>query len=561
MSMSRGICTQWILLAALTGGAAVGQTQANSSAKNSAPKGQSCVPPPGMAAKLHGHPSSEESMALGGWFATHKQTACAVETFRAALKFAPKSAQLHYLEGLALIENARPAEAITAIQKAIQLEPKALKPHLLLAYLYDREKKEPEAEAEWKRALAIDSQSVEALEGLSAALLDREDYIGVVQLLQSAPRTEKLSIALSKAYGLLHLLDQAHDVLTEALQAHPGSVPLACAMSVVLVKQVRHQDAVNLLQETVDKNPGNPEAELQLFRLLVLTNHTAQAQPMGPAMLARHPHDPELLYLNGLLERILGDYPKAKAHLLEAISLDPNFANSHFNLGMVLVALREWKEGEVQLEKALELGATEPQVHFELFKALRGLGETERAQAEMKLYQQRQKADEALLEARMNASQGDKDMQASNLADAILHYREAVQGAPESADYKFRLAIALDQSGDKDGEREQLDAALKIDPDFPGAQRQLALMLREKGDGAGAIEHLRLAVHASPTWIKAWINLSAVLAENARFGEAREAVATALRLDPANAEARELSDQLEHDPAAQAAQPAQPAHP
>jgi len=46
-----------------------------------------------------------------------------------------------------------------------------------------------------------------------------------------------------------------------------------------------------------------------------------------------------------------------------------------------------------------------------------------------------------------------------------------------------------------------------------------------------------------------------LLAENAQFTEARQAAATALRLDPANTQARELSDQLARDPAAQQAQP------
>ena len=561
MNLSRGESTRWILLAALMGVISSGYAQMGSAAKNSVSKEQSCIAPPAMAAKLRAHPSSEAYIALGGWFATRKELNCAVDTFRTGLKADPKSAQLHYLEGLALVGQGHNAEAIPALQEASRLEPQVLKPHLLLAFLYDHGGKEPEAEVEWKKALAIDPREVDALEGLSTALLAREDYVGVVQLLQSAPRTEMLSIALAKAFGLLHLLDQAHDVLTAALKENPGSVPLACAMSVVLVKQVRHQDAVNLLQDAVDKNPGNPEAELQLFRLLVLTNHTVQAQPLGPKLLAKHPHDPELLYLNGLLQRILGDYPQAKVYLTEAVSLDPDFANSRFNLGMALVALREWRDGKEQLEKAIALGATEPQVHFELFKALRGLGETERAQTEMKLYQQRQKADEALLEARMNASQGDKDMEAAKLQDAILHYKEAVQLAPDSADYKFRLAIALDKSGDADGERVQLDEALKIDPQFPGAQRQLALMLRGKGDGAGAIQHLRLAVQASPAWTRAWISLAAVLAENSRFAEAREAVATALRLDPANARARELSDELDRDPAAQQGAPAQQSNP
>jgi hypothetical protein len=64
-----------------------------------------------------------------------------------------------------------------------------------------------------------------------------------------------------------------------------------------------------------------------------------------------------------------------------------------------------------------------------------------------------------------------------------------------------------------------------------------------------------MAVQAAPTWVDAWINLSAELASGAHFAEAREAAATALRLDPGNATAQKLNDRLSHDPAAQQAHP------
>jgi Flp pilus assembly protein TadD len=62
-------------------------------------------------------------------------------------------------------------------------------------------------------------------------------------------------------------------------------------------------------------------------------------------------------------------------------------------------------------------------------------------------------------------------------------------------------------------------------------------------------------VQAAPGWPEAWINLAAELAVTRRFSEARQAVAKALELDPQNQEARELSDQLAHDPAAQQSRP------
>jgi len=78
----------------------------------------------------------------------------------------------------------------------------------------------------------------------------------------------------------------------------------------------------------------------------------------------------------------------------------------------------------------------------------------------------------------------------------------------------------------------------------------LGHLLARSGDAAGAIEHLQLAVRAAPAWTEAWINLAAELAIQARFTEAREAAAMALRLDPENAKAQRLSDQLGRDPRA-----------
>jgi len=287
----------------------------------------------------------------------------------------------------------------------------------------------------------------------------------------------------------------------------------------------------------------------------VLTNHINLARPIGPKLLAQRPNDPEVLYLNGIVDRSVGDYPQAKAHLEKAVSLDGEFFNSRYNLGMVLVFLHEWQEAREQLEKAIALGATEPQVHFELAKALRGLGDSAGALDQMKQYQQLKKAEEAELEANTAAGQGDEDLAAGKLPEAISHYREAVDDLPDNAGYKFKLAIALHKSGDTQGERAQLEQAVKLNPDLAGAQNQLGFVLSRSGNVADAIEHFRLAVHAAPGWAEAWVNLAAELAENAQFSDAREAVATALRIDPGNAQARALSDHLASDPAAQQAHP------
>ena len=262
-----------------------------------------------------------------------------------------------------------------------------------------------------------------------------------------------------------------------------------------------------------------------------------------------------MLYLNGIVYRSVGDYARAKTLLEQAVAIDPNFFNSRYNLGMVLVFLKEWPEAKMQLEKAIELGAPEPQVHFELAKALRGLGENDRALEEMKIYQKIKKDEEAGMEASNAAIAGDKALADGKVQEAITHYREAIEGDGTNAKYKYKLSVALEKAGDPDGERAQLEEATKLDPTIAAAQNALGYLLSRSGDTAGATEHFRLAVQAAPEWVEAWVNLAAQLAIGGQYPDAHNAVATALRLDPGNEQAKRLSDRLAQDPAAQQAHP------
>lgn len=514
-----------------------------------------CAGPQQLVAKIKSHPTTENSILLGSWYASHREFSCAVDTFRSALTADPHSAQLQYLEGLALVGAGRAKEAAAPIEESVRLEPGVLKPHLMLAYVYDQTGQPGRAEEQWNKALEIDPKSTEALEGLSDDLAKRADWVSVITLLRSAPHTEKLAIRLAQALGNLNYLDDAYKVLEGAMLADPKSLDLVNAMTVVLVKQHRYNDAIDMWQKTFQENPGNPEAEYELFRILVLSNHVTAARPMAAHVLAERPHDPEVLYLNGVVARSTGDFPRAKSLLEESVRLNPDFYYSRFNLGMVLVILREWQEAKVQLEKAIAMDSSEAEAHFELGKALRALGETDRARQEVETYQNIKRDDEAALEAASAAAQGDKSLEEGKVDEALAHYREAAQGRPQSANYKYKLSVALHRAGKLEEEKTQLKEAIKLDPTLAAAQKQLGYLLAREGDTTGAVEHFRLAVKAAPGWSEAWINLAAELAVEGNFAEARPAAETALRLNPSSPAAQQLNERLAHDAAAQATHP------
>lgn len=541
MGFQRGRSTQGILLAAFLGFA--GSAHA------------ACTGPQALVAKLRAHPTTGNAIVLGSWFAGNKQFDCAADTFRGALKTDPQSAQLHYLEGLALVGSGHPSGAIPALLESIRIDPGILKPHLVLATLYDQSGRPAQADEQWKQALAIDPHSEVALEDFSGALLARKDYIGVIGLLQHAPRTEPLALHLAEALEAMNYIDGANDVLLEASKVSPDSLALANAESVVLIKKRSYLEAVKLLGYITAHHPGNRAAEMQFLRILVLTQHNDLARPLGLKLLAQTPHDSEVLYLNGVVDHAVGDDVKAKAHLEEAVALVPDFYYSRYHLGVVLVTLKEWKGASENLEKAITLGDTDPKVHYELAMALHSLGESDRAAKELSQYQDLKKAEADKLEAASRSAQADGELAAGNLDEAIAHYREACNTAPGDGGYKYRLAVALHKAGNLEGERAQLEEAVKLDPQLADAQKQLGFLLARSGDAAGAVEHFQMAVHAAPGWVDAWINLAAELAVEAHFPEAREAVTMALRLDPDNPQAHRLSDQLTRDPNAQQAPP------
>jgi len=506
--------------------------------------GAACTGPQALQAKVRAQPDTETFVQLGTWFGDRHQYACAVDAYRAALQLEPGSARLSYLLGLGLFYGGNPEEAITALQKSIQLMPEVAKPHLILARALGQLHRMEEAKAEWESALKIDPRSTIALDGLSKSLIAEGDYASVIGLLHSTPPSEELTLDLARAYDLAGSLDDAAKTLNQAVRANPSSLRLSEALVMIYARQAHFEEAAALAAKRVRLHPRNLAAQELYLHVLVLNDDIKSAAPLARKLLATAPHDFGVLYLNGVIERESGQYPAARKHLEEAVTLDPAHYNSRYNLGVVLAELGDPKGAREQLEKALALGATEPQIRFKLAAVLRTLGETQLAQEQLKLYQQEEKAKADRTLAASKSAQAAKEFDSGDAAKAAALYREALAAYPKDASLAYKLAMALDRTGDTEKERTVLEQAVQIDPDFALAQNQLGYLASRSGDTASAEEHFRQAVRASPGYTQAWVSLAATLGMQSRFPEAQEAIASALRLDPNNAEAQQLRKDL-----------------
>ncbi len=396
----------------------------------------------------------------------------------------------------------------------------------------------------FQAALKIDPASKKALDGLAKGLIAAGDYGTVIRRLRAVPLDENLTLDLAIAYRTADMFDEAEKVLTEGLKTYPNSDGLTGALVSLDIHVAHNQAAQALAERQARQKPRDIEAQRIYLRTLIINGDNEVAAPLGRKLLALAPHDPDFLYLNGLLERGAGDFAAARKHLEDSVALNPGFYNSHYNLGIVLEQLQDPAGARVQFTKAIELGANEPEVRFELAKVLRTLGETEEAQKQLKLYQQRLKEESDKSLAILKSTQAEEAVKAGDNRKAADLFREASAALPDNPALSYRLAVVLGELGDTEGERAALQQSIKTDPEFALAHYQLGYLETRNGENAAAEQQFRLALKTAPNYIQAWVALAATLGMESRFQEAQDAVANALKIEPDNKAALELSQKL-----------------
>lgn len=502
-----------------------------------------CLPPPSIAPKLKTNPSAKTYAELGNWFATRRQFGCAANAFRKASAIQPNSAQIAYLLGLSLYSNGHPTQALQPLERSVKLNPKALKAHLLLGSALDRTKHRLDAETQWRLALAINPASTIARNSLSRDLLADKNYSAVIALLRplasNGSLSDQLTIDLSVAYTKSGLVKTAFRLLDAARQKHPGSVALAKAMGSVLVLQNQDKKAEKILSAILNRHPADLSLNILYLRTLVLA-HDPRAEKLAERLLQAHPNQWQLLYFMGVVDRWNGNFTSARTFFLKSIRLHPEYADSHYHLGLVLAALDNDAGALKEFERAIDLGYSAPRVHYQLGRMFHATGKPKQAQRQFLLYRKSLQARSALTRAASEATEGDASEAKGKFHAAVANYLAAVKAAPTQPIFQYKLAMALGKVGNRAGERKALDHAVQLNPHMAMAQNQLGYLDFRDGNTDAAIQRFKLAVKVNPGYAKAWMNLAAALCLEARLPEASQALHRVLALEPDNRPAKEL---------------------
>ncbi len=374
-----------------------------------------------------------------------------------------------------------------------------------------------EAERQFRAALKINANDVDAINQLAVTLM-REGQIDQAVLdlgraVALAPAYAETHINLGAALLQKREAAAAVDEFEKALALQPASAPVRRDLAAALIHTGRKDDAIGLLRQAEEIDPRDANIQFDLANALGAAGRWGEAQVHFTRALAVNPQFPEAENNLGNALVRAGAADQAIAHFKRALELNADFVDAHFNLASTLlrngqtkdaiahlrrvVALRpdfaeaednlaaallqegQPEEAALHFQRALELDPRNAEVQNDLATALLEAGRTAEALAH---YQAALEIKPDFAAALVNL--GNYWLKHRRPAEAATDYRRALEIEPDDARVHNNLGIALIAAGRADEAADQFRSALRIDPSYGEARRNLALILRPAGPPA-----------------------------------------------------------------------------
>ena len=189
-----------------------------------------------------------------------------------------------------------------------------------------------------------------------------------------------------------------------------------------------------------------------------------------------------------------GKLKEASIQFSNALKVDREFPEAHYELAKVLIKLGSVKQGYGELVHAVDLAPKNEQAHLDLGSLLLAGNAADRAleQAKLVIDLNPNNADAYALIAAASARKG-------NRADALTNIQHALALKPNEASFHTTLALIQSTDPASGGVPEQeLQKAITLDGKDTHARMVLAALLEKRGDRQGAEQQYLAAMQVAP---------------------------------------------------------------
>jgi len=376
--------------------------------------------------------SFEVQELLGLVYAAQSQNDKANPHLEKAVRLKPDSATARTNYGNNLVHLGKLELAEEQFKKAATLDPKDYEANHDLGELYARSNKVPEALPFLERAQQINPVSYENGYDLALAYLLNgrlDDGRNLIHTLVKQKDTAELHnllgeieekggnfvVAVNEFETAAHLdpsesnifdwasellvhrtLEPAIEVFRQGTERYPNSQRMAIGLGMAYYSLGKYDDAVKSLLRAADIDPSDSRGYPFLSR--AFDSSPSQAEEVIERFRRYteiEPRNGRAFYYYALsmwkgkrAQDPTVDLSQIEALLKKAITLDPNLAEAHLQLGNLYSDQKKYAESIPEYVKARTLNPDLADVHYRLAQAYVRTGDKDQAQEELKVYQQ-----------------------------------------------------------------------------------------------------------------------------------------------------------------------------
>ena len=241
----------------------------------------------------------------------------------------------------------------------------------------------------------------------------------------------------------------------------PAPPAVHAALGLAWMQMDRASDAAPVLQRSLDGGMRERDTLLAAGRAWVRAGDPKRARGALRLLEGEAGSWVHTLLLAGDVADAGGDWGAAATHYRAALESEPDSAQAHYSLGLVLYKQRDYDEAARELGSALRLSPAHVPAHYYL-----ALLELDRGNAARGAELLTRAVELAPGRADVVRDLGRARLDLDDIEHALPTLRRAISLAPEDPSAWFLLGRALQRNGNPDEARVALDRATKLNQQF-----------------------------------------------------------------------------------------------
>jgi tetratricopeptide (TPR) repeat protein len=303
--------------------------------------------------------------------------------FREHLKQFPSSAE--GWSNLAAVHARRGqyADAVPLYERALKANPKLVPVHFNLAVSLGQLKRYADAAAHLRVFLKSYPDEARARQLLGLCLMESGDPRGALEELEKSYRLNPNDGSILYALAYAHARG-GDEEKAAAYLAKTESNPFQAKLieGLLLYRRGMWTEAKELFAGVVRSKPDFQPAVAALGRLELLERNDSAAIALLERAVELNPQDAESTYQLGVLYDRNGDSERGKKMLLRAVALRAGYGDPHYQLGRIYHREGNLKKALEELETARKLLPEQEAVRMALGRVYQAMGRTVEAKAE-----------------------------------------------------------------------------------------------------------------------------------------------------------------------------------